>query len=73
MRVPLPAFRLIIKHGLAAGARGQSQRPAHEFHPQLPGWLLARSRNEIPDRERRFEVYRLLNLAGIINYVRLHD
>lgn len=35
--------------------------------------LLARLRKEIPDRDRRFEAYRSLDLAGIVNYARLHD
>jgi hypothetical protein len=35
--------------------------------------LLARLRLEIPDRERRFDAYRSLDLDGIINYVRAHE
>jgi hypothetical protein len=34
--------------------------------------LLARLRKEIPDRDRRFEAYRSLELAGIVNHARLH-
>jgi len=35
--------------------------------------LLARLRKEIPDREQRLLAYRSLSIAGVVNYVRLHD
>jgi hypothetical protein len=35
--------------------------------------LLARLRREIPDREQRLATYRSLEVAGVINFVRMHD
>lgn len=35
--------------------------------------LLGRLRQEIPDKEARFQAYRALELPGIVNYLRLHD
>src|SRR5205085_204573 len=35
--------------------------------------LLGRLRREIPDRERRFEAYRSLEIDRVINYRRLHE
>jgi Polysaccharide biosynthesis enzyme WcbI len=35
--------------------------------------LLAKLRKEIPDREQRLLAYRSLSIAGVVNYVRLHD
>jgi Polysaccharide biosynthesis enzyme WcbI len=35
--------------------------------------LLARLRQEIPDRETRFRAYRSLDLPDIVNYLHLHD
>jgi hypothetical protein len=40
--------------------------------PFLDG-LLARLRKDIPDKEARFASYRALDIAGIINYRRLHE
>ncbi|MGD9616076.1 MAG: WcbI family polysaccharide biosynthesis putative acetyltransferase [Alphaproteobacteria bacterium] len=40
--------------------------------PYLDG-LLARLRQEIPDREARFQAYRALDLPGLVNYRRLHE
>jgi hypothetical protein len=39
--------------------------------PFLDG-LLARLRHEIPDKAARFEAYRTLEAAGVINYKRIH-
>ena len=35
--------------------------------------LLARLRKDIPDREQRLAAYRSLDVAGVINFARLHD
>jgi hypothetical protein len=57
---------------------GPGDREAYEREwpnltfPYLDG-LLGRLRREIPDREQRFAAYRTLAVAGIVNYVRLHD
>lgn len=40
--------------------------------PYLDG-LLGRLRQEIPDREARFQTYRSLDLPGVVNYRRLHE
>ncbi len=61
---------------------GPGDREAHDREapnltfPYLDG-LLGRMRNEIPDREARFDAYRSLDLPGdlpsVINYRRLHQ
>jgi hypothetical protein len=49
----------------------QRESPNLTFH-YLDG-LLARLRNEIPDPEQRLLAYRSLSVAGVINYIRLHE
>ena len=57
---------------------GPGDREAHEREwPNLTfaylDGLLGRLRREIPDREQRFDAYRTLAVAGVVNPVRLHD
>jgi hypothetical protein len=60
------------------GWNGPSDREAHEREapnltfPYLDG-LLGRLRKEIPDKKARFDAYRALEGAGIVNYRRLHQ
>jgi hypothetical protein len=60
------------------GWNGPSDREAHEREapnltfPYLDG-LLGRLRKEIPDKAARFDAYRALEGAGIVNYRRLHQ
>jgi hypothetical protein len=57
---------------------GPGDREAHESEapnltfPYLDG-LLGRLRKEIPDKAARFDAYRMLEGAGIVNYRRLHQ
>ena len=54
------------------GDREAYAREAPNFtFPFLDG-LLARLRREIPDKEARFQAYRQLDRAGIVNYRRIH-
>src|SRR5712671_5375864 len=60
------------------GWNGPSDREAHDREapnltfPYLDG-LLGRLRKEIPDKAARFDAYRTLEGAGIVNYRRLHQ
>jgi hypothetical protein len=50
----------------------QNRESPNMTFPFLDG-LLARLRKDIPDKEARFASYRALDIAGIINYRRLHE
>ena len=57
---------------------GPGDKAAHDREapnlafPYLDG-LLGRMRSEVPEQETRFQAYRALDLAGIVNYRRLHE
>jgi hypothetical protein len=75
IKFPLLHFASLwpFDHYNGPGDREAYEREAPNLTFLYLDGLLARLRREIPDREQRLVAYRSLSIAGVVNYVRLHD